>query len=200
MWNPHLSLFKRSFHQLHFFIVNQIQTVQPWDPPTLPIHPTTQKSIKAQNTYSSVLITTHWIHDPVPPQKPEQKTQRRPAHTRVEPKQSLVGADCHVPKVTSWPNSTSHSFLGGGARPPGRGASLQCRPAWCHADTVCLSCLLQQPSVLSHIFSTGRLLYVEPQSKHYCVWHLTMLRRIFLVGKKLIKNKSNINICAQIDF
>lgn len=25
---------------------------------------------------------------------------------------NLVGADCHVPKVTSWPSTPSHSFLG----------------------------------------------------------------------------------------
>ncbi|KAK5600593.1 hypothetical protein CRENBAI_010399 [Crenichthys baileyi] len=30
-----------------------------------------------------------------------------------QPKQCLVGADCHVPKVTSRPNSKSHIFLGG---------------------------------------------------------------------------------------
>lgn len=37
-------------------------------------------------------------------------------------KASLVGADCHVPKATSWPNSTSHTFLGGG--PGARQGSL----------------------------------------------------------------------------
>lgn len=86
-------------------------------------------------------------------------TDRPPARERSasEPKQlNLVGADCHVPKVTSCPNCTSHSFLGAGPSRGSRGASLQCRPAWSsqrhhagrHSVLLCLSLVLQNPSAL----------------------------------------------------
>lgn len=92
------------------------------------------------NTYSSVLLavdSAFSVLDPWPAVRCmfKKKWNMLPApsfsscstsETRTEkrgdllrevsrPKQSLVGADYHVPKVTSWPNSTSHSFLGGGA-------------------------------------------------------------------------------------
>lgn len=55
-------------------------------------------------------------------------------------------------------------FSGGRGKPPGRGASLQCRPARCHADTVCSYSLIPQlsgpqPHLLNwstlHISSAG---------------------------------------------
>lgn len=95
----------------------------------------------------------------------ETTTEKRgnPLREASRPKQSLVGADCHVPKVTSWPNSTSHSFLGGGAR---RRAGEPLYSADQHGamQTLCSFSLIPQPSspqphLLNwstlHIYSAG---------------------------------------------
>lgn len=81
------------------------------------------------------------------------RKEEPPTQSGSRPEQSLVGADCHVPKVTSWPKKHIPQFSGGRGKPPGRGASLQCGPARCHADTVFLH---SNPAAFSHIFSTGQ--------------------------------------------
>lgn len=86
------------------------------------------------------------------------------------PKQGLVGADCHVPKVTSWPYSTSHSFLGGGASHQAQEPLYSVHQHGVN-QTLCL-CSVRSHSLmtLSHIFSTGYTFtyYILTVSRNNC--------------------------------
>lgn len=69
------------------------------------------------------------------PHREASRTQTEPGWGRLSCTQGNVMTKQHIPQ-----------FSGGRGKPPGKGASPQCRPALCHADTVCSSILIPQPS------------------------------------------------------
>lgn len=116
----------------------------------------------------------------------ETRTEKtgNPLREASRPKQSLVGADCHVPKVTSWPNSTSHSFLGAGQ------AAWQGSLSTVQTSTVpCIHCVfvqsnrsfltLSEPHLLNwstlHVSSAGFL-----KKQHNSTLHLWILNSSLL--------------------
>lgn len=67
------------------------------------------------------------------PAQRSESTQTEPGWGWLSCTQGNVMTKQHIPQ-----------FSGGRDKPPGRGASLQCRPARCHSDTVCSSSLIPQ--------------------------------------------------------
>lgn len=80
-------------------------------------------------------------------------------------------------------------FSGGLGKPPGRGASLQCRPAYCYVATVCLSRLVAQSSGSTssqHDVSPSSSSFLVNTKLQFMLQYMTFTKLFFRCYKRML--------------